>query len=639
MEDQTSKNEEKQDLNKIDLTALEDFSFGTEWSKIEGGKKRGAPDRKQGGPRRIAGSQGGGDRRKTDRRTQRPSGPPRREFAERRNEGSSNDRGQQRVQQRHSNNERRPRQDNRPYVSPVFDVAFYPEDSGFAAIVKAMRASCHTFELFDIVRLILEKPERSIVVFKLKPEGEESAKQLYVSIPDGMPFATNEEALNHVMTNHVESFFEVEDVEVEAPQGNFQFVNRCPFTKALLAPSNFHRYSQIIQKHYDMHLSERMSFDKFKEAIEVVSDPELVAQWLEQMKKTTRYTAKKVAEGEEAKKFDTLEDARTYLSILEGEAVVRRADSTRISPIKIEEFKDTEAYKAMSGRLEAQRRFPLDTANSLRGRLRRENFHVFKRGSKGITFVCSVKRKFRVVGEVFAESIDRLISFIETNPFVEVAALPKKHLGFSIPAKTKDEMEADVESELSPEHAEALKKMVMDLRWLITEGYVTEFANGTLFAPPALSHPPQGHKPVKNDHGPANTKAAVDQAASTDEPKKQPPVASEDKADEISVVAEEPSVPEAVADTQAEVSEAPVVAEAVAEEKTEESVVEEVIEAPIEEKIEEPVSEPVAEIAPAEETAEASDEEPSPEVSDKEATPSAEETVSENESSESDKKE
>ena len=508
-----------------------------------------------------------------------------------------------------------------------------------------MRASCHTFELFDIVRLILEKPERSIVVFKLKSEGEESAKQLYVSIPDGMPFATNEDALNHVMANHMESFFEVEDVEVEAPQGNFLFVGRCPFTKALLAPSNFHRYSQIIQKHYDMHLSERMSFDKFKEAIEVVSDPEIVTQWMEQMKKTTRYTVKKVAEGEEAKKFDTLEDARTYLSILEGEAVVRKADSTRISPIKIEELKDTEAYKAMSGRLEAQRRFPLDTANSLRGRLRRENFHVFKRGSKGITFVCSVKRKFRVVGEVFAESIDGLISFVETNPFVEVATLPKKHLGFSIPAKTKDEMEADVESELSPEQAEALKKMVMDLRWLITEGYVTEFANGTLFAPPALSHPPQGHKPVKNDHGPANTKAAVDQAASTDEPKEQPSVASEGEADEISVVAEEPA-PEATADTQAEVSEAPVVTEPVAEEKIEEplpeSVVEEVIETPSEEKIDEPASEPVAEIAPAEETAEASDkkyEEPSSLDSDKEATPSAEEAVSEDGSSESNKRE
>ncbi|MBL4575999.1 MAG: hypothetical protein JKY51_07865 [Opitutaceae bacterium] len=554
MEDQTSKNEENQDLNSIDLTALEDFNFGTQWTKIEGGQRRSNSDRRPAGSRRSTGSG-----KTIDRRPDNRSGPSRRDSGERRYSsekrggGNSPDRRRQNGRsqgERRQHSERRPRQDNRPYVSPVFDVAFYPEDSGFAAIVKAMRTSCHTFELFDIVRLILEKPERSIVVFKKK--SGEGDSQLYISTLDGAPFVTREEALNHVIVNHVEHFFQVEEVEVEAPQGNFSFVSRCSFTKVLLGPSSFHRYSKIIQEHYNTHLSERMSFDKFKASIEVVNDPEVVAEWSEQMKKTTRYSVKKVAEGEDAKSFDTLEEARTYLSLTEGDRIVRKVESARVPAVKIEQFKDTEACRAMFGCLEAQRRFPLDTANSLRGRLRREHFHVFKRGSKGITFVCSVKRKFRVVGEVFAETIDKLICFIETNPFVEVAALSEKHLGFSSTAKPAGKAEVDAESQLSPEQAETLKKMVMDLRWLITEGYVTEFANGTLFAPPALTHPPQGHVSVKKDKGHAKVEAAEKSKASVEAPAEKVAVFSDEKKQGAPVVVDTPSV-----DKEVETAEAP----------------------------------------------------------------------------------
>ncbi len=73
-----------------------------------------------------------------------------------------------------------------------------------------------------------------------------------------------------------------------------------------------------------------------------------------------------------------------------------------------------------------QRRFPLDTANGLRGRLRRESFTIFKKGSKGISYVCAVKRKFRIPGQVFAESIGTLIAFIEAHPMVRASELPEK---------------------------------------------------------------------------------------------------------------------------------------------------------------------------------------------------------------------
>jgi hypothetical protein len=43
-----------------------------------------------------------------------------------------------------------------------------------------------------------------------------------------------------------------------------------------------------------------------------------------------------------------------------------------------------------------------------------------------------------------------------------------------------------VESPLTPEEQERIKRVTMDLRWLVQEGYVTEFADGRLFTPPPM---------------------------------------------------------------------------------------------------------------------------------------------------------
>jgi hypothetical protein len=158
-----------------------------------------------------------------------------------------------------------------------------------------------------------------------------------------------------------------------------------------------------------------------------------------------------------------------------------------------------EIRQAIEGALERQRRFPLDTANALRGRLRREHFTIFKKGSKGVSYVCAVKRKFRVPGQTFAESISALITFIEAQPMVKASELASKFLGLDLPVagKTGDTAApmADAappaepvkpEPQLTIEQRAKLSRMQGDLRWLVTEGYVTEFIDGRLFAPPPM---------------------------------------------------------------------------------------------------------------------------------------------------------
>jgi hypothetical protein len=132
---------------------------------------------------------------------------------------------------------------------------------------------------------------------------------------------------------------------------------------------------------------------------------------------------------------------------------------------------------AIEGAYDRQLRFPLDTANQLRGRLRREHFTIFKKGSKGVSYVCAVKRKFRVPGQVFGESIGNLISYIEEHPLVKAGELASKMLGINAPAEGES---------MTPEQREKIMRMQGDLIWLVREGYVTEFIDGGLYAPPAM---------------------------------------------------------------------------------------------------------------------------------------------------------
>lgn len=627
MDDNAPKENPPSDFNKLDLTQLQGFSFGTQWTQDksspadrqgrgEGGDRPRRDDRREGGA-----GPGGPDRR--DRRTfRRPAGPgtdapagapaggggaggERREFAgdrppqrdgpggnfrgAPRRDGPGGDRGAPRYSQGgYGQGGRGGSPERGPYESPYYAVTFYPEDTSFNTLVQTIRKSCRTVELFEIARTVVAKTDRFVVVVAHKNAGggeqdrrgsdaggartsdaaaETPAKArlvFHISVPDGIPFESDEAAVAHVLSKHLDKFFETSEAEVEPPKGNFQVINKCGVTGELLGPPNYHRYNQIVQQHHAAKLASRMPLEAFRSRIETVRDPEVVAQWLAKMKKTTRFTwktgakpapaasqpaipfsgpvetvasAEKAPPGETAAPleaaapaaaaapetsptaeapvtspapaapatpttptFDTLEDARMYLLTSARDKVVRTTETARFHGKVAETMPPGEIRQAVEGALERQRRFPLDTANALRGRLRREHFTIFKKGSKGVSYVCAVKRKFRIPGQTFADSIGALIGFIETHPMIRASELGSKFLGLAqvAPAKPVEARGPATDSSapasesprpepsLSIDQRAKLSRMQGDVVWLVREGYVTEFIDGRLFAPPPM---------------------------------------------------------------------------------------------------------------------------------------------------------
>lgn len=582
MDDNAPKENPPVDFNKLDLTQLQGFSFGTQWTqdksspsdRREPGSDRPRRDDRRDGP-------GGGAPVNRDRRAfRKPAGPgdgapsapagpggaapERREYSggpggpRRDGPGGGYSGGPRRdgpgggdyrgggPRYGGGRGEQQERASYGPYDSPFFNVTFYPEDTSFNTLVQTIRKSCRTIELFEIARTVVAKTDRFVVVVARKPTAESGAPGadaartpkagFHISVPDALPFETDEAAVAHVLANHLDKFFDKAEVEVEPPKGNYQVINKCTITGELLGPPNYHRYAQIVQQHHAAKVA-RMSLEAFKSRIETIRDPEIVNQWLEKMKKTTRYTWKLVAAGAKpaaavaapaegsapadastevasapaaeaapapvAPTFDSLEDARVYLLTQARDKVVRTTETARFHGKVAETMPTGEIRAAVEGALERQRKFPLDTANALRGRLRREHFTIFKKGSKGVSYVCAVKRKFRVPGQTFADSIGALISFLETHPMVRASELPTKFLGITLPAQAKAAapaaavatdgapaadappvVAAPAEPTLTVDERAKFARLQGDLMWLVREGYVTEFIDGRLFAPP-----------------------------------------------------------------------------------------------------------------------------------------------------------
>jgi hypothetical protein len=524
----------------LDLNALSGLDFGPNWA--DENAKSGRPKNfnsfggGKGGKGRRSGGSGGGATR--DRRSGgRPSGVHsggRDGQSDRRGQGAPRSRGEGRHDSRGEGG--RGRSAAPAYFEPTIKVDLYPQDEAFEALINRLRSSARTYQLFDIAQLLLEKPDRYIVVVSPKPVKGNEPAPLYYSVPGHLPFETEEDAINHVMANYLDQFFEIEEIEVEPPKGNFQMVNRCTITSELLGPPNYHRYQEFLQLHYTARIT-GMSFEQFTARVESSKEQEHIDAWLESMKKGARYTVKDHQE-DEPESLETLEAVRHFLLQHRKDKVVGSGESVRFAGRDIERLPKGDIRRSVEAYVESQKHFPLDSANNIRGRLRRHKFAVYKKGSKGVSFVCAVKRKFRDSKTIFTESIGDLIDFIEKHPELPASKLPNEYVGIdtekqkpealkmteaeveaaakakaeaaeagaiaaaadspegqaaeaeeATPTITKDataSTKAQPKVELSKEDQKKLRQLMLDLRWLITEGYVTEYGDGRLFAPPPM---------------------------------------------------------------------------------------------------------------------------------------------------------
>ena len=377
--------------------------------------------------------------------------------------------------------DRPPQRAPRPEAAPeplAVAVRFLPHQRSFESVVAQIKSSSVAYSVFALARLFLEKPERYEVRLTM-PEGTP-----LFQLGENGPVAADRRILEgSAFASMRDDFYTVEMTQTEPIKGNFTNVARCRLSGTLLGPTNHHAYQPQLRNLYETRFSRRMSFADYQRQIEVVSDPAVVEQWKEQARNVTTYHVKNA---EPAVSFPSSADAERHFRQNYLPTLLREANELTISGVVSRRLTDRRLGRAIEDAWVQETRSPAKMMQELAAGLRQAGLNIF-RHRRGMLFVSPVRA--RVFGHERASvsaSINAILEKVAATPGIN-----RKQLAEQIAVTDAD-----------PAVAERAKMtLAHDLHWLIREGYVIEFNDGSLDLPRAKAPVPPAaeisEKPVE----------------------------------------------------------------------------------------------------------------------------------------------
>ena len=351
-------------------------------------------------------------------------------------------------------------------------ITIFPEDKAVDALAAHVRQTGHAFSMFDAARLVLAGGDRFMVRFRCT---EERPTGFYHVPADGSLFLSRDEALAHVLRSAaLDEFYRVEEIELEAPKGEFASVAICGMSGEIIAPPSHHSYQTgVIRLHRERFSN--MPIEDFKRRIRVEANPELVAKWKENMSKGRRWVCLKgeVPEGGEPLALSSRADMEAHFRRTFGnDAVIEVRDAT--VPGNIDKQKLAHIFFIMMRQsVDAARKHLFEISQKLGAGLERRGMKLFKRRA-GKQFVCRVKPRAIEPGMVFSDRLALVVEQLKSSH-----GMPMQKLVESIvPSPAAPEGTAPD----APKHpTEEQIAVIKDIRWLANEGYVIEYSDGMVF--------------------------------------------------------------------------------------------------------------------------------------------------------------
>lgn len=422
--------------------------------------------RGEGGPRRDGDDRRGGPRRFGDRDQ---GGAPKREWVE---------------------------------IPRDVQLTIYPDDKAVDALAAHVRQSGHAFSMFDAARLVLADGERFLVRYRC---AEERATGLFHVPADGGLFLSRDEAVAHILRSAaLDEYYRAEDVELEAPKGEFSSVAVCGMSGEIIAPPSHHSYQTgLMRLHRERFAS--LPFEDFKRRVKVESNPELVAKWKENMSKGRRWVCLKaeVPEGGEAQSLSSRSEMeahfrRTYAN----DAVVEVREATVHGNIDKQKLSHV-FFLMLRQAVDAARKHLFEISQKLGAGLERRGLKLFKRRA-GKQYVCRVKPRAVESGMVFSDRLADIVELLKKNQGMPMQALVEA----IVPSPPVQEG-ADPAAPKHPTDEQI--NVLKDIRWLANEGYVIEYSDGMVFlGVQGETQPPAAKK--DKESAPASEAAATAEA-------------------------------------------------------------------------------------------------------------------------------
>jgi len=444
------------------------------------------------------------DRRSRDRRPRDKGGPdrkrPRPGFDRPTSKGKPGDRPRRhdrlppRAQDRHRQDRQRrdrPHPVERPL--PPIAVKFLPRVSAFENVVAQIKSGSVAYSLFALARLFLEKAPRHDVqltapaespLFQLGENGAVSVDRQFLE-RNAFRFAQAD-------------FYKIDITETEPIKGNFTNVARCRLSDTLLGPTNHHDYQRRLRNLYEQRFSRRMSFADYQRQIQIVTDPAEIEKWKEDARKVTTYSTTRE---ETPVTFSSATETERHFQQHYLPDLVRPVSELVIDGPASRRLHDRVLNRLVESEWTRETRSPSPMMQELAARFREAGLHVF-RHRRGMLFVSSIyPRVFKHAEAGVSRQVRTILESITAK-----ARIGRKELA--------DKLIVD----LAADEAERVKMaLASDLRWLITEGYVIEFNDGSLDLPRAKTKPKEtsvaaGVSPAEKENADAAALAAEKEA-------------------------------------------------------------------------------------------------------------------------------
>ncbi|HWY52442.1 MAG TPA: hypothetical protein VNW72_13255 [Chthoniobacterales bacterium] len=407
------------------------------------------------------------DKRRPDRKGPQPSFERPTQKGKMPERPRRHDRRPPRAQDRHRKD--RPgfvnRQSGSDRPLPAIAVKFLPRMSAFENVVAQIKSGSVAYSLFALARLFLEKATRHDVQLTAPPESP-----LFQLGENGAVSVDRQFIERNAFRFAQADFYKIEITETDPIKGNFTNVARCRLSGTFLGPTNHHDYQRRLRNLYEQRFSRRMNFPDYQRQIQIVTDPAEIEKWKEDARKVTT--------------FSTLRDEAptTFSSVTETErhfqqnylpGLVRSISDLVIDGPASRRLDDRVLNRLVENEWTHETRSPSSMMKELAARFREVGLHVF-RHRRGMLFVSSI--------------YPRAFKHDETGVSSQVRAILEA-IG-AMPRIGRKELADKLIVDLTADEAERMKMaLASDLRWLINEGYVIEFNDGSLDLPRAKVKP------------------------------------------------------------------------------------------------------------------------------------------------------
>ncbi|HZR06457.1 MAG TPA: hypothetical protein VFA61_11585 [Candidatus Udaeobacter sp.] len=344
-------------------------------------------------------------------------------------------------------------------VLPDITIRFLPFSPAFENVVTQIKSGSVAYSLYALARLFLEKPERYDVRLTAK-----AGSPLY-RLGDNGAFSLNREFLERSAFRLAQSdFYRIDVTESEPIKGNFSNIARCRLSGTLLGPTNHHNYQLQLRSLYEQRFSRRLTFVDYQRQIEIVNDAELIERWREEARKVTTYTTSRE---ERPLTFSSPTEAERHFRSRYLEGLIKGVEEATIGGVLSRHLPDRLLNRAVEDAWVRETRSPSGMMQELAGRFRQNGLHVF-RHRRGMLFVSSIRTRAFVHEQAgVSPSVNAILETLAGTAMINRKHLFEKLIG-----------------DLATEDAEPRKlALASDLRWLINEGYVIEFNDGSLDLP------------------------------------------------------------------------------------------------------------------------------------------------------------